>query len=262
MTIVPEIYRVESEHVEAFVADDGQTDVAYCYGGTRSVPPNTPDEHVIDLLVRLRDQESQVKNNLINRALAEPIFGNTELAKLPPGFLGSRVGGARAILRAKTAENFACITDPESPVYEATVDSLFQKLGALLNKLGGRIKLTPDFGRFSFVSDLLGRYTPHVLGLACDAGGSGGKTTYTTTGIIAVQEEVMKDFSRTRLTLIGADGALGRDLARHYHIVAPSADVALCDLTYDSGLSCPRMERSSFQPSLGSLAIPASLAVG
>ena len=150
------------------------------------------------------------------------------------------MGGARAIFRPKTARAEAILQDPQHPEFEVILAPLFSKIGALLESLRGRIKLTPDFGRFASVSDFLARYTEHVLGIACPAGGCGGKASYTTTGIIAALQvfapEAPNDGS---LTIIGSDGALGRDLVRHFRVIAPRAELVVCDLAYDSGTSAP-----------------------
>lgn len=231
------IYRVESGDLEAFVGDDGQDDVAYCYGGARSVAHDTSDAEVDTLLARLRDGESRLKNELINLALAAPIFDVGDIELFPPGFLESRVGGARAIFRAKTKEAFQVLSDPLHPKFRSLLEPLFQQIGELLNQLGGRIKLTPDFGRFASVSDMLHRHTEHVLGVACAAGGCGGKASYTTTGILAAQARFPQPES-PRITVIGANGALGRDLVRRYQ--SEAADLAVSDVAYtESGVIPP-----------------------
>ena len=61
---------------------------------------------------------------------------------------------------------------------------VFEPIGKQLNKLGGILKLTPDFGRFSGLADILAEYTEHSLGISCNSGGCGGKSSFTTTGIL------------------------------------------------------------------------------
>jgi hypothetical protein len=235
------IYHVDGPFIEAFIASDGQLNMDYHYGGTRIVPWNVSDDDALYTLARLMDGESRLKNLLINRALREEgLWGPDLLGRLPPGFLGSQVGGARAILRPKSAQAFAVLQDPTHPEFEQLLVPTFQEVGRLLNGLDGQIKLTPDFGRFARVSDLLARYTKHVLGIACSAGGCGGKASYTTTGILAgylfFERRVA---SPEPITLIGADGALGRELVRHFLAHGPIDKLAVCDLSYDRGLSRP-----------------------
>jgi hypothetical protein len=61
------------------------------------------------------------------------------------------------------------------------VRPVFAEIGRALNDLDGQVKLTADFGRFATLSDMLHEF-PHVLGVRCDAGGCGGRTSFATTG--------------------------------------------------------------------------------
>ena len=86
-----------------------------------------------------------------------------------------------------------------------------------LNQQGGKIKLTPDFGRFAGLADMLYQFTPHSLGIRCEEGGCGGKSSYSATGIISAIETL--GFSQQKnipVTLIGAAGAMGIDVLNYF----------------------------------------------
>ncbi len=225
------IDRIASPVADAWVATSGDEEVEYSYGGTRKVAPGTSDEATERQLVDLMRYESHLKNRLINCALADGALDHLA-SDLPPGFVTSRVGGARCLFRPRDAHIDAILSDPAHEDFEATIAILFEQVGALLEARAGKIKLTPDFGKFSGVADILHRFTPHVLGIRREAGGCGGKASYTTTGIIAALDfiNICADPGRP-VTVIGSDGALGVDITRElagrgFH------DLAVADLSY------------------------------
>jgi hypothetical protein len=176
--------------------------------------------------------ESLFKNLLINKAIADGALEQLS-DRLPGGFEKSRVGGARCIIRPRDRRTHAMWSDPTAPDFAASIRPVFEAIGTFLNSQGGYIKLTPDFGRFASLSDVLREFTPHVLGIACEIGGCGGKTSYSTTGIVAAFEhfQFQPDIA---LTLIGSNGAMGSEF--HSYVTAQGhSNVALCDIAYERG---------------------------
>lgn len=117
-------------------------------------------------------------------------------------------------------------------MFDKVISSILSSVGNELNKLGGILKLTPDFGRFAGVADILHRYTENVLGICCENGGCGGKASYTSIGINAAIDYFLKrKGSDASIVLIGADGACGEGVFNYiqekkYNLVGVS------DLTY------------------------------
>ena len=196
-----QVTQLRTPRVDVFVAaEDGHDRFHYLYGGTRCVSPAASDESVTDELSRLQRDESGLKNALINVALRDGALAGLDQGRLPSGFMGSRIGGARCILRPRDDGMAQIIADPTGNEFEATIRPVFAEIGDYLNKVNGRIKLTPDFGRYSGLADLLYCYTPHVLGIGREKGGCGGKASYSTTGVIAAfaGSGVIKAIHRSR----------------------------------------------------------------
>jgi hypothetical protein len=208
------IVTVSTAVADAWIVWSQDERLDYAYGGTRKVPPGASDRETERELVRLMRYESHLKNRLINRALDEGALDDVA-DDLPPGFATSRVGGGRCLFRARDEHMDAILSNPADPAFEPTIEILFAEVGARLNELGGRVKLTPDFGKFSGVSDILYRFTPHVLGIRREDGGCGGKASYTTTGILAALDHAgIGALKEGPVTVIGSDGALGVDIAK------------------------------------------------
>jgi hypothetical protein len=227
------VHRLRAPHADVFIADeDGSDRFDYHYGGTRCVHPATSDDAVLDELNRLQRDESGLKNALINVAVRQGALAHFNPGRLPFNFLRSRIGGARCILRPADKATAHAIADGSGDELEATIRPVFAQLGDYLNNANGRIKLTPDFGRYAGLADLLYHHTPHVLGIRCDRGGCGGKASYSTTGVIAAFEALGCHRGRAPVTLIGSAGAMGSGFLS-YLINARFQDVAVCDLAYD-----------------------------
>ncbi|HEU5381158.1 MAG TPA: hypothetical protein VFV38_37515 [Ktedonobacteraceae bacterium] len=213
------------------VRDDASGD--YSYGGTRLVPHNTSDALVLEQLERLALYESALKNRLINRVLEKPeLF--SQRAAWPTGFVESRIGGARCLIRPRDAAAEAILSDPTSEHFVETILPLLRRIGPVLNECGGKIKLTPDFGHFAGLSDLLHEVTEHTLGISRERGGCGGKTRFSSYGVIAAMEQLGALVDRhVPVTLIGSAGAMGMDIL-HYFLNEEFSDIAVCDLKYES----------------------------
>lgn len=241
-----EVHYISSPVCDAWVAGVGDREVEYCYGGTRMVPSTASNEEAQEDLVRLMIEESHLKNRMINRALSSGLLD--DLAdELPPGYLESRVGGGRCIMRPKDPSLYAVMRDPAHPEFGPLIGTIFREIGAFLNARDGRIKLTPDFGRFAGLADELAAFTPHVLGVRCSRGGCGGKASYTVTGIVAALRALNLDDPTSRFTLIGAAGALGEGVLEHL-VAAGARDLAVADILYEDG---------SVSPAVGLLRLPA-----
>jgi hypothetical protein len=227
------IYVIDHDYAEIWVAKNlAQQDVDYYYGGTRTVPFTFTRRQTFEAIKYLETFESGLKNELINRAIREEVFDGYA-SVLPVGFLDSSVGGGRCVIRPKSAQVEAALTDVEHRDHEATVEALFADLGRFLDLHEGSIKLTPDFGKFAGLADMLHKYTESVLGIACDEGGCGGKASYTSTGIIqALGTLGFEERKREPVTLIGANGACG-SVVLDYILEGGFSDVAVCDIAYD-----------------------------
>jgi hypothetical protein len=227
------VTKLQTKRFDIFVAsEEGADGFDYLYGGTRCMAPSASDDDVRQELLRLQRDESALKNALINVAIAQGALSGLDAVRLPAGFLGSRVGGARCILRPADQGAFGAIADSSGNDFEAMLHPVFAQIGDYLNRDAGRIKLTPDFGRFAGLADLLYRHTPHVLGIRCEDGGCGGKSSYSTTGVIAAFEELGCHQVRTPVTLIGSAGAMGSGFL-HYLVDGSFPAAAVCDLAYD-----------------------------
>lgn len=231
--IAPGIYVLETEKADIWVAQNTkQKDVDYFYGGTRTVPSNYDDEKTERVIEYLEKYESGMKNTLINKAIGAGIFDEYK-ESLPVGFIGSCVGGGRCVIHPNNSEVEKILLDPNHSKHKELVDELFKELGEFLDDLNGKIKLTPDFGRFAGLADMLHNHTNNVLGIACDEGGCGGKASYTSTGIIqAVKTLGIEDNKDIPVTLIGSAGACGEGVLK-YILDNNFTDVAVCDLWYE-----------------------------
>ncbi|RKZ92258.1 MAG: hypothetical protein DRR19_04765 [Candidatus Parabeggiatoa sp. nov. 1] len=225
-----EIFKVSTDVADAWVIG-AKGDYDYVYGGTRKVTPDVSDDAIEEELFRLMRHESHLKNSLINTVVEDGALEHYN-GSLPKGFMDSKIGGGRCLFRPKDKAVNEVLSEPTHKQFEGTIRVLFKEVGDLLNKKNGRIKLTPDFGKFSGVSDILGEFTPHVLGIRCEDGGCGGKASYTTTGIIAALEVLDIDsFKAKPVTLIGSDGALGVDVA-NYFLTNSYQHTEVCDIAY------------------------------
>ena len=232
------IITLDHDYADVWIATDHQPSTNYSYGGTRMVNPRMDNEAVKQLLETLMQYESALKNQLINNALQQDILSVYE-DRLPASFLQSKVGGARCLIRPRNWEIAAILSFPDHPEFQATIEPIFACIGKELNARRGKIKLTPDFGHFANLSNILFQFTPHVLGISCEVGGCGGKTSYTSTGVIAAIEmlPILND-KTTPITLIGAVGAMGSDILTYLQREGFS-DIAVCDIAYDAGLKSP-----------------------
>ncbi|GCE51343.1 hypothetical protein EI42_04043 [Thermosporothrix hazakensis] len=227
-----QIYTLTHEYADVWIAADGELHTCYAYGGTRMVDPSRKSTQIEDMLKRLMWDESLFKNRLINGALRRGVL-DTFQDRLPEGLSESVVGGARCIIVPRDQETYTVLTDPQHPAFYEKLSPIFAEIGAFLNEQQGRIKLTPDFGRFAGLADLLATYTPHVLGIRCPDGGCGGKSSYSSTGVIAALELLdIADYTQKAVTLIGAAGAMGSDITRYFE-ERMFEDVVVCDLVYD-----------------------------
>lgn len=226
------VYVIDSDYAELWVAEKGQVENAdYYYGGTRTVPFDSNDKACKEKICYLKDYESGLKNVFINDVIA---LGKLDGIKeeVPAGYLESRVGGGRCIIRPKSKEIYDIVMDPAHERYGEIADSMFCDLGAFLNEKGGKIKLTPDFGRFVGLADMLHKYTENVLGVKCESGGCGGKASYTSTGIIeAIEVLGLNQDKSIPVTLIGSDGAVACAVLE-YLIEQNYTNIAVCDLSY------------------------------
>lgn len=229
------IFELDSPAATIWVAWDGNTVTDYAYGGCRIVAPDATYQESVGLLCELMQSESGYKNSLINQAIGNGAVDGLG-DRLPPGFRESRVGGGRCILRPKTTAIAEILADPSDPRFTDVVLTAFDPLGEFLNELGGRVKLTPDFGKYAGVSDLLHRSTDNVLGIRCEDGGCGGKASYSASGVVAAYRALMDAqlvSPDDTVTLVGSEGAMGTEILGP--VAAMSGRVRIGDLQYDDG---------------------------
>jgi hypothetical protein len=233
-----DIHALTSQVCDAWIAGVQDTDFEYCYGGTRMVQWSASDADAEEDLVRLMLEESHLKNRMINRALESDLLADLA-PDLPKGYLKSRVGGGRCIMRPKTEALNTILRNPAHPEFESLISQVFREIGDFLNTKGGRFKLTPDFGRYAGLADHLANFTPHVLGVRCDIGGCGGKASYTVSGIMNAMRALglLSDRS-ARYTLVGSAGALGSGVLEHL-TGEGFQNLAVSDLAYDDGTEQP-----------------------
>ena len=225
----------ENESARFWVAYEDLNDVDYHYGGTRLVDSALDETEVEFLLWRLASYESALKNRLINKVLVDTGAGDPAwIDDYPGGFLNSKVGGGRCVIQPRSAELSSILGNPFDPRFPEEISRILADIGDVLNRLNGLVKLTPDFGRYGMLADVMYEHTEHVLGIGVDKGGCGGKSSYSATGVVAAANvaEVGLDQAR-RLTLIGANGAMGQDVTARY-LQRHDLDVALCDVAYGS----------------------------
>jgi hypothetical protein len=228
------MHKFSTQDATVWVSREDRVSVNYYYGGTRLVNHQATDEFALRRLDRLMKDESGIKNRLIDWCL-NPVAGFTAslLAELPAGFVGSRVGGARCIIRPDSEGAKSALEDPLRPRSGVVLGRLLERLGEVLNADKTDIKLTPDFGRYAGVADKLFEYTDNVLGIACSSGGCGGKSSYTVSGVMrAVQVIAVSLPSHAPITCIGANGAMGGDIVERLRSTY-GRDVAVCDLAFD-----------------------------
>lgn len=236
-----ETFIIETENADIWVSKNAsQKNVSYYYGGTRTVPFGSSDAEAWEKISYLKRYESGLKNILINDVIASGAFDSIS-SELPEGYLSSRVGGGRCVIlpKNKTAEEI--LSDPTDSRYCETVIPMFRELGGFLNQEGMNIKLTPDFGSFSGLADLLHGFTENVLGIACEKSGCGGKSSYTSTGInqAAITLGAGKD---SPITIIGCEGGCGKGCL-DYFIENGYTDIAVCDLKlYADKQRCTELE--------------------
>ncbi len=176
--------------------------------------------------------------------------------QLPSEYLDLKIRGARCMILPATEEIETILKDIKHPKFDQTAEIIFEKIGNFLNGIEaadrvnmdgevinqvvlnkGDINLTPDFGRFAKIADILNQFTPQVLCLNANAGGCSGKVAYTVTGILAGWQACIDDNlcsfepSTTSITFIGSAGALGEVLV-DYLRAKNFQHVKICDLQY------------------------------
>jgi hypothetical protein len=221
------IYKQKNEYADIWLTYEENDKFNYCYGGSRSIPYNFTDREAETILNYLGSYESGLKNELINHSIKEGVFEEFKNA-LPANFTESCVGGGRCVIRPKSQEIEKIMSNPEDSSFHKIINSILADVGCKLNQLSERLKLTPDFGRFAGVADILNQYTDHVLGIRCENGGCGGKASYTSTGINAAIDYFLEIKGKnSSIVLIGADGACGEGvfnylLEKEYNLVGVS----------------------------------------
>jgi hypothetical protein len=197
-------------------------------------------------------------NKLLTSLKAENILQEDVNAGyvLPKGYLDLNIRGSRCIILPENLEIEEILKNPKHPRFYEVADVVFKRIGGFLNGLEsanlidtqghildhvrinkGEINLTPDFGRFAEIADILNKFTPQVLCVNSNAGGSNGKAAYTVSGVLAgwqaCVENGLSSFSpeETDITFIGSAGALG-EIISEYLKNLNFKKVKLCDLQY------------------------------
>jgi hypothetical protein len=231
-TETPIITEISHALATIWLARENNEEASYFYGGTRLIDSSVSDAVATNVLARLMSGESGTKNCLINWAIEDGAFDEFRV-HLPPGFMQSRVAGARCLIRPRTRELASQLADPLNPRNSHITTAVLECIGQALNEREPRIKLTPDFGRNAGLADVLHQYTPNVLGIRCDRGGCGGKSSYSVTGVLAAIEQVGgRAAKHGPVTCIGSAGAMGSGVLFHF-LGLEVADLAACDLVYD-----------------------------
>lgn len=231
-TVMVMVKKLATPLADVFIGMSEDDCVDYHYGGTRLLPPDTTDSEATQTLLYLMTFESTVKNKLINLALAEGAVEDLS-NMLPSGFVESKVSGGRCLIRPVDVIAYSVLSEaPGSAANEYALRSVLKPLGEELNTLGGRLKLTPDFGRYAGLADVLYLYTPHSLGIKCPDGGCGGKASYTATGVKQAID-VLSPQASASISLIGSCGAIGSDVLDSILAQTRFSTIAVCDYKYD-----------------------------
>lgn len=243
------IVKIAHDFADIWITAEYQQGCHYYYGGTRMATPQATDEEIEQDIERLAITESAFKNRLINLALTRNIFQHYE-HRLPQGFMDSVVGGARCIIRPRDLETYRILSQPGHKQFRKVILPIFSSVGEYLNQADGIIKLTPDFGCFAGLADILVEFTPHTLGIGCEKGGCGGKSSYSVTGILSALQSTGAIQSRDEtITLIGSAGAMGSDILAFFQREA-FRNLAICDLAYEHEASRPVLETGILLPAI------------
>lgn len=175
--------------------------------------------------------------------------------KIPEEYLALEIKGARCIILPHSEQIESILKDTNNPKFNEISNKILKEIGNFLNGsalhdqidlegnilqkvalVKGSINLTPDFGRFAQIADLLNNFTPQVLCINANAGGCSGKVAYTVTGILAGLEACIDNGlsnldQETKVTFIGSAGALGRVILEQFKEKALS-NVRVADLQY------------------------------
>ncbi|MEY3106931.1 MAG: hypothetical protein RIT35_1104, partial [Pseudomonadota bacterium] len=215
--VIPHIAKI-------FVAyEDEASNDNYAYSGIRVLSPMT-DEDAINNAKRLSLTSSSWKNWLINHAIKDGALKNLSQKtknSLPPQILSlapRKIYGGRVIVIPEAGQYLDCniemvLKDPTHPMFAQISEPVYQAIGAYLNQLGGKLKVTPDFGPNAETADIMLQHTSHVLGISTKSNGSGGKSKYSIISIITalkmLESEQQLPLAGHQLTVIGSSGALG-----------------------------------------------------
>ncbi len=176
--------------------------------------------------------------------------------KLPERYLDLKIRGSRCIILPESEEIENILKNTKHPRFYEIADIVLKKIANFLNGIDlasvidsqgnlideakinkGEINLTPDFGRFSEIADILNKFTPQVLCVNASAGGCCGKVAYTVTGILAGWKACVDNNlcsfipEETDITFIGSAGALGEVISEYLKDLN-FQKIKLCDLQY------------------------------
>jgi tetratricopeptide (TPR) repeat protein len=247
--IPPNIFHFSHpEYGDIWIGNENK-DFDFYYGGTRLISCDVSDDEALSMLSRLIHYESSWKNAIINNLIEEGCFDEIK-SSLPPEFIGKKFGGARCIVRPKDQAIGKAIQELDKDCVLAIFDPILKHL----REQNGKIKLTPDFGRFAKIAGFLHTTTktPDVLGINCEDGGCGGKSSYTLVGILTGLHKLnITELSKSgnKITLIGAAGALGTGVTQKL-LEWGIEDIGVCDLKYN--------EDSCLKPPDGCSKLPAT----
>jgi phosphoglycerate dehydrogenase-like enzyme len=237
-----QVEAVETPYAKIFFTYENEaTPTKYAYSGVRVLSPMS-DEDAVSNAKRLSLTSSSWKNWLINHAVKDGALDN--LSASSRRALSSKVWnnrevyGGRAIIiphdrKYKGIAIETILKDSDHPYFAEVSAPIYAAIGKQLNKFGGKLQVTPDFGPNASTADLMYAHSPHVLGISFENGGSGGKSEYSVTSILTALrrmgiENAPKD---SPITVIGAAGALGSGVCA-YLARQGFTNVIICDLQY------------------------------
>jgi len=238
-----------------FVADTHISPIDWGYAGARKLNVLSVDEgikQILELGIDSSGRKLALLKNFKERVLKE--LSEKEKQELPSTFLTNTPNhpGCRVGIIPKNRLYCESLSSPYHPQFHVVINEIYEKVALFLNTyFNHSFKITPDFGSFTKVADIINVYTPDCLTISQKHGGL-NKSRCTAAGFIGGIHVIGNYFNcldhATPINVIGAGGALGTVMMEWLREKG-YCNVTLCDLRFDAALDCPTQ---TFLPQLPS----------